>query len=97
MQMQASTNPSHDANYTGVDRKVTVPSVHSTCGGRDRQRAETAPVLQVLEDAGRERLQDLLLLDPAQEAQRDAPDVLVGVHQVVAQVLADQDLRAFTQ
>ena len=38
---------------------------------------------------GHQRLQQLLLVDAAQEAQRDAADVLVGVLQVVAQVLAD--------
>ena len=43
---------------------------------------------------GHQRLQQLLLMDAAEEAQRDTPDVLVGVLQVVAQVLADQDLRA---
>jgi hypothetical protein len=50
-------------------------------------------VLQAGQDGGNERLQDLLLADAAQEAQRDAADVLVGVLQVVAQVLADEDLR----
>ena len=52
------------------------------------------PVLQAGQDGGYQRLQDLLLPDSAQEAQGDAPDVLVGVLQVVAQILADQDLRA---
>ncbi len=51
------------------------------------------PVLQVGQDGGHQRLQDLLLADAAQEAQRDAADVLVGVLQVVAQVLADEDLQ----
>jgi hypothetical protein len=49
-------------------------------------------VVQVGQDGGHERLQDLLLPDAREEAQRDAADVLVGVLQVVAQVLADQDL-----
>ena len=39
------------------------------------------------------RANDRIKLMQEQEAQRDAPDVLVGVLQVVAQVLADQDLR----
>lgn len=55
-----------------------------------------APVLQVGEDAGNERLQDLFLADAAQEAKRHAADVLVGVLQVVTQVLADQDLQGHT-
>ena len=50
-------------------------------------------MLQAGQDGGDEGLQDLLLPDAAQEAQRDAPDVLVGVLQVVAQVLADEDLQ----
>ena len=52
------------------------------------------PVLQAGQDGGYQRLQDLLLPDSAQEAQGDAPDVLVGVLQVVAQILADQNLQA---
>ena len=51
-------------------------------------------VLQAGQDGGNERLQDLLLPDAAQEPQRGAPDVLVGVLQVVPQVLADQNLQA---
>ena len=51
-------------------------------------------MLQAGQDGGYQRLQNLLLPDSAQEAQRDAPDVLVGVLQVVAQILADQDLQA---
>ena len=48
---------------------------------------------QTHQDGGSQRLQNLLLLDAAQEAQRGAPQELVGVLQVVAQVLADEDLR----
>ena len=51
-------------------------------------------MLQAGEDGGNERLQDLLLSDSAQEPQRGAPDILVGVLQVVSQVLADQNLQA---
>ena len=40
----------------------------------------------------RERLDDLLLAQPAEEAEGAAADVLVGVLEVVAQVLADEDL-----
>ena len=68
--------------------------------GIDRQHSIPAdigvPVLQASQDGGNERLQDLLFPDAAQEAQRDAPDVLVGMLQVVAQVLADEDLQAGT-
>ena len=48
---------------------------------------------QTHQDGGSQRLQDFLLLDAAQEPQRRAPQELVGVLQVVAQVLADEDLR----
>ena len=51
-------------------------------------------MLQAGQDGGYQRLQDLLLPDSAQEAQGDAPNVLVGMLQVVAQILADQNLRA---
>ena len=44
------------------------------------------------QDGGSQRLQDLLLLDAAQKAQRGASQELIGVLQVVAQVLADEDL-----
>ena len=50
-------------------------------------------MFQAGQDGGDQRLQDLLLPDAAQKAQCDAPDVLVGVLQVVAQVLADEDLQ----
>lgn len=52
------------------------------------------PVFQVGKNAGNERLKNFLLANAAQEAQGHATDVLVGVLQVVAQVLADQDLEA---
>ena len=51
-------------------------------------------MLQAGQDGGYQRLQNLLLPDSAQEAQGDAPDVLVGMLQVVTQILADQDLQA---
>jgi hypothetical protein len=51
------------------------------------------PVVQVGQDAGHQGLEDFLLPDTAQETQRDAPDVLIGVLQVVPQVLADQNLQ----
>jgi len=61
--------------------------------GQHRVAAHVAvAVLQIGEDGGHEGLQDLLLLDAAQEAQRDAADVLIGVLQVVAQILTNQDL-----
>jgi hypothetical protein len=50
-------------------------------------------MLQVGQDAGHQRLQDLLLADAGEEAQGDPPDVLIGVLQVVPEVLANQDLR----
>ena len=52
---------------------------------------KAVPVLQVGQDAGHQRLQDLGLLQAAQEAQRHRPQVLVRRLQVVAQVLADED------
>ena len=54
-------------------------------------------VLQAGQHAGNEGLQDVLLMDAAQEAEGHPPDVLVGVLQIVAQVLADQDLQAGRQ
>ena len=51
-------------------------------------------MLQAGQDGGNQRLQNLLLAYPAQEAQRDTPNVLIGVLQIVAQILADQDLRS---
>ena len=50
-------------------------------------------MVQTVQDGGYEGLQDFLLPDAAQEPERDSPQVLVGVLQVVAQVLADQDLQ----
>mmetsp|Transcript_9026 Transcript_9026/g.31070 ORF Transcript_9026/g.31070 Transcript_9026/m.31070 type:complete len:642 (+) Transcript_9026:3130-5055(+) len=55
-----------------------------------RPADEGVPVLEVAEDRRDQRLQDLELLDTAQEAQGDAPEVLVRVLQVVPKVLADQ-------
>jgi len=51
------------------------------------------PVLQAGQNGRYQGLQDFLFPDSAQEAQRDTPDVLVGMLQVVAQILADQDLQ----
>mmetsp|Transcript_3100 Transcript_3100/g.8470 ORF Transcript_3100/g.8470 Transcript_3100/m.8470 type:complete len:332 (-) Transcript_3100:112-1107(-) len=51
---------------------------------------ERVPVLQVAQYRRNQRLQDLKLLDPAQEPQRHSPQVLVRVLEVVPQVLADQ-------
>lgn len=53
-------------------------------------------MLQVGEDAGNKRLQDFLLTDAAQEAQSDATNVLIGVLQIIAQILADQYLCGHT-
>lgn len=50
-------------------------------------------MLQAGQDGGDEGLQNLLFPDAAQEAQRHTPDVLIGMLQVVAQVLADEDLQ----
>ena len=52
---------------------------------------ERVAVLEVREDARDQRLQDLFLCDLAEEAQRLPPEELVGVLQVVAEVLADED------
>ena len=54
-------------------------------------------MVQAGQDGGDEGFEDLLLPDAAQEAQGDPPQELVGVLQVVAQVLADQDLRTAGQ
>jgi hypothetical protein len=48
-------------------------------------------VLEVGEDGGDERLEQLGLGEPAEEPQRDAADVLVRALQVVAEILADED------
>lgn len=49
-------------------------------------------VLQIRKDGGHQGLQDLLLTNTAQKPQCDTTDVLVGMLEVVAQVLADEDL-----
>ena len=54
-------------------------------------------MVQAGQHAGNEGLQNVLLMDAAQEAEGHPPDVLVGVLQVVAQVLADQNLQADRQ
>lgn len=48
-------------------------------------------VLEVGENGRNERLDDLGLVEAAEEAESDAADVLVGVLEVVAEVLADED------
>jgi len=52
-------------------------------------------VVEALQDGRRQRLDDLLLAQAAEEAERAAADELVGVLEVVAQVLADEDLFFF--
>lgn len=52
---------------------------------------EGVTVLQILLDGGHERLEDLGLLELAEEAKRAAANVLVRVHQVVAQPVGDED------
>lgn len=52
---------------------------------------EVVAVVEVLEDGGHERLEHLGLGEAAEEAEGDAADVLVGVVEVVAEVLADED------
>ena len=51
------------------------------------------PVLQAGQNGRDQGLQDFFFPNSAQEAQRHTPDVLVGMLQVVAQILADQDLQ----
>ena len=48
-------------------------------------------VLEARDDGRDQRLQDLTLLDPAQETESGAAEELVRVLEVVAEVLADQD------
>lgn len=50
---------------------------------------EGVAMLEVREDGRDERLDDLRLIEAAEEAEGDAADVLVGVLEVVAEVLAD--------
>jgi hypothetical protein len=49
---------------------------------------EVVAVVEVVEDGGHERLEHLRLGEAVEEEQRDAADVLVGVLQVVVEVLA---------
>jgi hypothetical protein len=51
------------------------------------------PVLKVAEDGRNQGLQDLLLTDATQEAQSHTTDELVGMLQVVPEVLADLQTR----
>jgi len=48
-------------------------------------------MLEVGKHGRHERLEHLGLGEPAEEAQGDAADVLVGALEVVAKVLADED------
>lgn len=48
-------------------------------------------VLQILDNRRDQWLDDLDLVEAAEEPERDAADVLVGVLEVVAEVLADED------
>jgi hypothetical protein len=52
---------------------------------------ERMAVLEARDDGRDQRLQDLTLLDPAQETESGAAEELVRVLEVVAEVLADQD------
>ena len=52
---------------------------------------EWVAVLEVGEDGRDERLNDLGLVEAAEEAERDAADVLIGVLEIVAEILADED------
>lgn len=51
------------------------------------------PVIQTGQNRGQQRLQDLLLSDAAQEPQRHAPQILIGMLQVVSQLLAYENLQ----
>lgn len=46
-------------------------------------------MLEIGQDGGNQRLDDLGLVDTAKEAESDAADVLVRVLEIVAEVLAD--------
>lgn len=63
--------------------------------GHDREDRiaadEGVAVLQILDDRRDQGLDDLDLVEAAEEAEGDAADVLVGVLEVVAEVLADED------
>uniref|UniRef100_A0A0E0KZW5 Uncharacterized protein n=1 Tax=Oryza punctata TaxID=4537 RepID=A0A0E0KZW5_ORYPU len=52
---------------------------------------EVVAVVKVGDDGRDERLEQLGLVEVAKEAERDTVDVLVGMLQVVAEVLADED------
>jgi len=60
-------------------------------GGECVAAHEVVAVVEVGEDGGDERLEQLGLGEAAEEAQRDAADVLVGALEVVAEVLADEE------
>ena len=65
---------------------------HST--QQERVAAPTTSQPAAPHTRGHQRLEQLLLMYPAQETQRHAPDVLIGVLQVVAQVLANENLHS---
>lgn len=48
-------------------------------------------VLEIRQDRGQKRLDDLGLVEAAEEPERDAAYELVGVLEVVAEVLANED------
>lgn len=48
-------------------------------------------MFEVGENGGNERLDDLGLVESAEESEGDAADVLVGMLEVVAEILADED------
>ena len=51
------------------------------------------PVFQVGENGWHQRLKDVLLTNAAQEAERDAPQILIRMLKIVSEVLADEDLQ----
>jgi len=59
------------------------------CRGNDIAADEGVTMLEVGEDGRDERLDDLRLIEAAEETEGDTADVLVGVLEVVAEVLVD--------
>lgn len=63
---------------------------HRDCGERVLAD-ERVRVLEIGDDGGHNRLEQLRLAEPAEEPQRDAANVFVGVLEVVAEVVGDED------
>ncbi|GMN48127.1 hypothetical protein TIFTF001_017308 [Ficus carica] len=77
----------------GVDEQlVALGEAEDGHDGEDGIAAdEGVAVLEIGENGRDERLDDLGLVEAAEEAESDAADVLVGMLEVVAEVLADED------